>query len=113
MEANHIPKNAFSSDLDLPKSKFFPSVLTMKFLFSRAITLIAIALAKFRNPVLHVLTSYLIGEKVSNYQKITCPSSIGNNVVGKYSAMSLMLGGNGNLISKATEVNILLHNVCN
>ena len=53
----HTLRNAFSSDLGLPKSKFFQSAPTMvgpvlatKFLFSRALTLIAIALAKFGSP---------------------------------------------------------------
>ena len=55
MEENHTLRNALSSDLDLPKSKIFLSALTMKFLISRVVTLITIALAKVGSPAnLHV-----------------------------------------------------------
>ena len=54
MEANHTLRNALSSDLDLPKSKIFPSALNLKFLFSRVVTPITIALAKFRSPACSV-----------------------------------------------------------
>ena len=62
--------------------------------------------------MLHVLVSYLIGEKVSNNQKINCTSTIGSNEVGEHRAVSLMLGENGNFNSKVTEVNSLLCNIC-
>ena len=49
MKANHKFMNAFSTNLDLPKSNIS---LIMKFLFSRALTLIAIALEKFESPAI-------------------------------------------------------------
>ena len=47
MEANHTLRNAFSSDLDLPKSKLLNHGIS----FSRALALIAIVLAPIGSPV--------------------------------------------------------------
>ena len=61
---SHTLRNVFSSDLEIVKSIFFWSTSTMvdsgnnyamKFLFSRAVTLIAIALGKFESPVASVI----------------------------------------------------------
>lgn len=62
------------------------------------------------NPV-HVLQSYFIVEKASDYQKINWPLSICNSQVREYRAVLLMLEENGNLNSKVTEVNSLLRNI--
>ena len=60
MEAHHTLRNAFSSDIDLPKSNIFPSTLTMvgsqvatkpwNFYSPEPLPLIATALVKFGSP---------------------------------------------------------------
>ena len=65
--ANHTLKNTFPSDLDPPKSKIFPwpqswwglaLPMNHRIFFSRVLTLVAIALEKFRSPDLFYSIHY-------------------------------------------------------
>ena len=63
MEANHTLRNAFSSDLDVPKSKVFPSAPTMvgpkpKIFLLQSPYPYCIALGKFGSPEYGVKKSY-------------------------------------------------------
>ena len=82
MGANHTLRNAFSSDLGFSKSKTLPSAKLCwgleqpLFSFSRALTLIAIALEKFGSPeLLSDKTHTLLTKKDQLTSKV--PNSVG------------------------------------